>query len=190
LIDLISFVLGGAAGAAVAAATWTVARWAFARRTVRSGTDDEIDRMDPETADSPTSGVPGTSLPSRPPRLRSDEVRISERLLLELARLGRLNDETAPTDARTQRGLSVTVGASQSAVSKCLRRMITAGLVTEQRRHVVERRQRMKVYGLSRPGELLAREIAGHRGVSLLPPLDLLPGRRDTESVPPLQVRR
>ena len=96
---------------------------------------------------------------------------MSERILLVLAREGRLGDDTLVRPVRTQAGLVDALASNQSAVSKVLRRLVAAELLTEERRHVAGRNQRLKVYALTRRGEQLARELARRRNVSLLPKL-------------------
>jgi len=94
---------------------------------------------------------------------------MSERIVLALAREGRLGEDSPVRTARTQAGLAEALGSNQSAVSKVLRRLVVAELLTEERRHVQGRNQRLKVYALTRRGEQLARDLARRRGVSLLP---------------------
>ena len=98
-----------------------------------------------------------------------DVIRLSERIVLVLAREGRLGEDTLARATRTQAGLSGALESNQSAVAKVLRRLVAAGLLTEERRHVQGRNQRLKVYALTRRGEQLARELARRRNISLLP---------------------
>jgi DNA-binding MarR family transcriptional regulator len=99
----------------------------------------------------------------------TDQIRLSESIVIALAREGRLGDDSPVRSARTQAGLASALSSNQSAVSKVLRRLVAAELLTEQRRHVQGRSQRLKVYALTRRGELLAREVARRRNLSLLP---------------------
>jgi len=70
-------------------------------------------------------------------RPRSESARLSERIVLQLARLGRI-DPGAPVDrARTQQGLSERAASNQSAVSKVLRRLVAAEILVEERRHII-----------------------------------------------------
>jgi DNA-binding MarR family transcriptional regulator len=103
------------------------------------------------------------------PRAFAAEVRLSERILIQLAREGRLDFDAPATAGRTQRGLAIAVESSQGSVSKVLRRLVAAEVISEDRRHVEGGSQRMKVYDLTRRGEYLAREVAARQGVSLLP---------------------
>jgi len=172
LIDLPSFAVGGLFGAAVAAIIWGILRW---QRTHRSR--DPVPPPDgAEAAPAPVLWVGRTSVPSPagdPVRsvvsVAPDQVRLSERVVIALAREGRLGDDTPIRATRTQAGLAEALGSSQSAVSKVLRRLVAAELLTEERRHVTGRDQRLKVYALTRRGELLARDLARRRSLSLLP---------------------
>jgi len=168
-MDLISFLYGGVAGAAAAAAAWAVLR-AARRPTPREEPPDANAPLirpwpDPTTSDRREEHGPRTWAP--PGR---DDVRLSERVLLQLAREGRLDPDAPARRGRTQAGLTEALGSNQSSVSKVLRRLVAAGVVGEERRHVTGVPQRVKVYDLTRRGELLARDIAARRSVSLLPP--------------------
>ncbi len=181
MISPVSFGIGAAAGGALAALVWGCLRWrAGARRTT----------VDPDRYTSPTgAGMtwdPTYPLPAtvsdRPDPLglgeghstvavTVEQVRLSERVILHLARLGRIDPEAPAAPTRTQQGLVAATGGSQSAVSKVLRQMVASGMVEEERRHIAGVSHRMKAYALSRRGELLAREVAARRDVSLLPTL-------------------
>lgn len=103
---------------------------------------------------------------------------MSERIIIALAREGRLGDDSRVRPTRTQAGLAEALGSNQSAVSKVLRRLVAAEVLTEERRHVEGRNQRLKVYALTRRGEQIAREVARRRNVTLLPERpDVIDGR-------------
>jgi len=173
LIDLPSFAAGGIAGGVAAAIAWAVTRGLRKRQKPAPA---------PESDGIGIPGDPGTSLVS-PPRPRvvggppvpaavsvsADQIRLSERVVIALAREGRLGDDASVRTVRTQAGLASALASNQSAVSKVLRRLVAAELLTEERRHVQGGRQRLKVYALTRRGELLAREMARRRNLSLLP---------------------
>jgi DNA-binding MarR family transcriptional regulator len=101
----------------------------------------------------------------------ADLARLSERVLIQLARLGRIEADAPARRERTQQGLAEAVNSNQSAVSKVLRRLVAAEVLAEDRRHIIGSGQRMKAYSLTRRGELLAREVARRRHVDLLPAL-------------------
>ncbi|MCI4372100.1 MAG: hypothetical protein L3K02_00420 [Thermoplasmata archaeon] len=99
----------------------------------------------------------------------ADLARLSERVVIQLARLGRIDPDAPVRSERTQQGLAEAANSNQSAVSKVLRRLVAAGIIMEERRHVVGSSQRMKAYSLTRRGELLARDVARRHRVDLLP---------------------
>jgi DNA-binding MarR family transcriptional regulator len=99
----------------------------------------------------------------------ADLARLSERIVLQLARLGRIEPDAPVRRERTQQGLAETTTSNQSAVSKVLRRLVAAEIIAEERRHIVGVSQRMKAYSLTHRGELLAREVARRHHVDLLP---------------------
>jgi len=172
-IDLPSFAVGGLVGGAAAIVAWVLYRWLQSRRTSRA---DPIGNgmalpEPPPTIQLTVSLPPTIGRPSYPSvSVSSDQVRLSERIVVVLAREGRLGEESPLRPVRTQAGLVESLGSNQSAVSKVLRRLVAAELLSVERRHVPGRSQRLKVYALTRRGELLAREVARRRNLSLLPP--------------------
>lgn len=88
-----------------------------------------------------------------------EELRISARLLLHIARQPRpAPRETAP-EALTQAGMAAALRTSQSAVSNALHRLVDGGALEVERSHVRRKMQRLKVYRLTSHGELLVRQI-------------------------------
>jgi hypothetical protein len=100
--------------------------------------------------------------------------RLSERIVVHLARVGRVGADELGRLEMTQRGMGTALGADQSALSKVLRRLVAAGALDETRRHVRGSGRRVKVYSLTRRGESIAREIRTRYN---LPPI--LPEYRD-----------
>ncbi|MGA8276161.1 MAG: hypothetical protein WB789_08590 [Thermoplasmata archaeon] len=181
---LLWFVLGAAAGAGGAGVVW-IAYW-WTRRRARSSGEPNDEPSAADSIESPRAEVvrsplapPVDRLADPPPPARvADLARLSERIVLQLARLGRIEPDAPVGAARTQQGLAEAAGSNQSAVSKVLRRLVAAEIIAEERRHIVGSSQRMKAYSLSRRGELLAREVARRHHVDLLPPREP-PGRED-----------
>ena len=172
LFDLVSFVVGGAVGAGAALIAWILSRrrWAADPPVVVPAAAQADPPVPPPAwlGSLRPSAVDLGSAPA-PVVVSVDQVRLSERVVIALAREGRLVDDAPARPGRTQAGLATALGSNQSAVSKVLRRLVAAELLTEQRRHVHGGRQRVKVYALTRRGELLARDIAGRRRIELLP---------------------
>ena len=192
MIDLIWFVAGVAVGAVAGAATWSVLRAWSSRHRVPNwfDTDPSVAPVYPR----PPNAIAGAERDSEavaPPQVAPRaEARLSERVLVQLAREGRLDPDAPVRPGRTQAGLAEAVESNRNAVSKVLRRLVAAGVVSEERRHVSGLSQRVKVYDLTRRGELLAREVARRRNQSLLPvrtptPVD---GRPETDRPPMLRA--
>jgi DNA-binding MarR family transcriptional regulator len=176
MLDPLTFSLGAASGAAVAVGGWALARWVTAR-TGRNAPP--FVQVEPARTTEPNAGpsspaedaapTPRPGVGAGAERVTGDQVRLSERIILSLAREGRLPPLGSVPVGRTQGGLAAAFAASQSSVSKVLARLVAAGVVEASRRFVQGDGRRLKVYELSRLGERLAREIAARRRVSLLP---------------------
>jgi hypothetical protein len=86
-------------------------------------------------------------------------VRLSRRIVVHLAAVGRLDPDGVASLGATQRGIGDALAADQSAVSKVLRRLEAAGVVEVTRAHVRGLDRRVNVYGLTRRGMAIAREV-------------------------------
>ena len=112
-----------------------------------------------------------TTLPTegRPPTL-STPSRITDALLRHLVALPRLHPGDLPNSAWTQAGIAVAIGAGQSAVSRVLRRLVAAGIVTVETRHVAGSPRRVRIYRLTDRGERLARALREAPATGTAPP--------------------
>jgi DNA-binding MarR family transcriptional regulator len=129
---------------------------------------------------------PSSPSPDPPPPPRIAELaRLSERVVVQLARLGRLDPDAPASPERTQRGLAESVGSNQSGVSKVLRRLVAAEIIAEEKRHVTGGAQRVKIYALTRRGEALARGIARAHRIELLPDGRPAPAARPRRAAAP-----
>ena len=184
MIDVFSFLIGGLAGAGVAAGLWALVRhWTSPQAGPAPATGNPAPQPPagrPEEPQVPQRVSP-RAVPPQWVRVQRDEVRLSERILVQLAREGRMDTDSPASRGHTQGGLVEALSSNQSAVSKVLRRLVAAGVVGEERRHVRGVNQRMKVYALTRRGELLAREVAQRRNLSLLPVRTPAPPESKTE---------
>ncbi len=97
----------------------------------------------------PSAGPPALSTPSR----------ITDALLLHLVGLPKLYPSDIPTRSWTQAGIAEEIGAGQSAVSRILRRLVAAGVVTVETRHVAGSPRRVRIYRLTDRGERLGRAL-------------------------------
>lgn len=166
MIDWSTFLVGVGAGAAIAFAAWAVTRYAGGNRS--RAPPPAVTLPPPRMGTDPPGRFRTPTAPARP-RVATDQVRLSERVLVYLARRGRLVEEGPVGQDHTQQAIAESLNATQSAISKVLRRLVQAGVIEEQRRHLREDGRRLKVYGLTRAGDVLAREVAVRLGVSLLP---------------------
>jgi hypothetical protein len=87
------------------------------------------------------------------------DLQISARLLLHIARQPRyVPMETLP-ESLTQAGMAKALGRSQASVSNALNRLVDGGALEVHHSHIRRHLQRMKVYQLTAHGELLVRQI-------------------------------
>lgn len=97
--------------------------------------------------------------PAPRPAVPAEALRLSERVVVHLARLGVLSsDEVAPLGF-SQMGMAADLGVPQNRITNVLRRLAAAGILTEELRHVRGRSRRLKVYRLTPRGETLAKEL-------------------------------
>lgn len=89
--------------------------------------------------------------------------RLSERLLVHLYWYGRGGTEGVATLDASQAGMARRFGVTQNAVSKALQRLVEAGTVTVQLRHVPGASRRLKTYALTPRGEAIARTLRVER---------------------------
>lgn len=98
-----------------------------------------------------------------PPLPRLNEARLARRIVLHLAHQPRLTDDDVATVAYTQAGLADAIVATQGAVSKIAVRLVAAGILNVQKRHVQRSERRLRVYTLTWKGENLALELENRR---------------------------
>ncbi len=106
-----------------------------------------------------------------PPRSARPEVSrsalyLSQRIVLHLAQQGSLGPSEVAPLGFTQHGISRALTVRQNALTNVLRRLVAAGVVTEDVRHVQGQSRRLKVYRLSSRGEALAYDLRA-QGLSL-----------------------
>ncbi len=137
-----------------------------------AGPTDEAPPLGAEAAGAPASAPSGSTAggareplvgPSAPGSVSREALRLSQRIVLHLARQGVLGpNEVAPV-AFSQLGMSAELGVRQNALTNVLRRLVAAGVLTEEVRHVRGQPRRLKVYLLTPRGEELARDLRRHR---------------------------
>ena len=116
---------------------------------------------EPPAAPSPGAPVPGSPAPTTPApgTVTREALRLSQRIVLHLARQGFLGPDEVAGVGFTQLGMSETLGVRQNALTNVLRRLVAAGVLSEDVRHVRGQPRRLKVYRLTSRGEALAKEL-------------------------------
>ena len=100
---------------------------------------------------------------------RMDQVRLSLRMMRHLAVMGRPTGDGHAQLESTQKGIAVSLGVTQGAVSKVLRRLLAADVVLRERRRVHGLTRRVRAYYLTRRGEELAKELSSFQGLAESP---------------------
>jgi PKD repeat protein len=101
----------------------------------------------------PRTTPPPVDEPSGP------RLKLSQRVMLHLYLQGHLADgEVAPVGF-TQGGMADKLEVAQSPLSSVLRRLLVAGLVTQDTRHVRGQPRRLRVYRLTPVGDVVARDL-------------------------------
>lgn len=101
----------------------------------------------------PAAGAPAAKPPT------TEALRISQRVVLHLGVQGVLGPHDVASLGFTQPGISKALGIRQNALTNVLRRLVAAGVIVEDVRHVQGQPRRLKVYQLTPRGEALAREL-------------------------------
>ena len=84
---------------------------------------------------------------------------LAGRVIVHLARLGRLPRDEVGAVGFTQKGMRESLRVPQGSIAKTLSRLRSAGVVEVDRRHVRNQPRRLKVYTLTALGESVARDI-------------------------------
>ncbi len=165
------------AGAAIGLAVGALAMFAGQRRAARRGA--VVPHEAPALADAAPAPAPTPTPPPEPiappgalaakvvppmaPPVRArpstEVLRISQRVVLHLSVQGVLGPHDVAPLGFTQPGISQSLGVRQNALTNVLRRLVAAGVVVEDVRHVQGQPRRLKVYQLTPRGEALAREL-------------------------------
>lgn len=144
-------------------------------------------RLPPGPPPGPIHGAPATTTVGLAPV--DDGLGLARRVLAHLGSLGRLgNDEVARREF-TQEGIADALGVRQGNASKVLARLVAAGALSVDRRHVSGIDRRRNVYRLTALGESVARDLRRPRRPSARPRPPTsgereVPGRGDLEAKP------
>jgi DNA-binding MarR family transcriptional regulator len=104
-----------------------------------------------------------------PPGPAGDRVRLSLRIVIHLAQVGPLASDEVAKAGSAQAGIAESLATTQGAVSKILARLVAAGVIRRERRHVRGQSRRVRVYFLTQRGEALAAEIREKLGLEHRP---------------------
>lgn len=100
------------------------------------------------------------------------QVQLALRLIVHLSGVSPPGDDGLGRPDSTQQGIADALGVTQGAVSKVLRRLRAVEVLRTERRHVPGRTYRVRVYLLTRRGELLAGEIRARLASSPITPTE------------------
>ncbi len=114
--------------------------------------------MKGQPARGPSAGVDGTHALLEPDS-KEQRTYLTIRIVEHLARFGHPHEDGAGRPEATQKGMAQSLSTSQGAISWILIRLLAAQAVRSQLRHVPGVSRRVRVYALTRRGELLAQEI-------------------------------
>jgi DNA-binding MarR family transcriptional regulator len=90
---------------------------------------------------------------------KAQQTRLAIRIVLHLTRFGLPREDGYGRPEATQDGIAREMSTTQGAVSKILVRLSAAEAVRSEHRHVIGFGRRVRVYSLTRRGELLAEEL-------------------------------
>jgi len=103
-------------------------------------------------------GAPEGVRPPSVPTLDAD-LRLSQRVLLHVARQGIVGPNDVAPRALSQGGMVEALAVPQGVLTGVLRRLVAAGVISEHREHARGVDRRVKVYRLTSLGEQVAREL-------------------------------
>lgn len=135
-----------------------------------SGTGRPVDKG-PVSMTQPGSIAPPPAVaPSAANRsVEAEGLGLARRVVLHLSFQGRLGpDEVAPVGF-TQQGMAASLSVRQGNLSKVLQRLVAAGALEVDRRHVRGVDRRLNVYRLTALGESISRDLRRRRGGSAAP---------------------
>lgn len=96
---------------------------------------------------------------ARAPPPMDDQTQLSIRIVAHLARVGPPSESGLVRQESTQQGMAVALAVTQGAVSKVLEKLVAVELVRREQLHVPGRVRRVRVYSLTRRGEVLLEEM-------------------------------
>jgi DNA-binding MarR family transcriptional regulator len=112
----------------------------------------------------------GATITTRLDEGAGEPVRLSQRILIHLAREGAGAPEGTVSHSLCQQGIAESLGITQGAMAGVLRRLVVGGAVVCERAHVEGHDRRLNVYRLAPRGqEIVRRLLKEYPGVRLSP---------------------
>ena len=108
----------------------------------------------------PASRATGNS-PQADPRVVPDPrgLQLTQRVILHIGAQGRLSPDDVAPPGLTQAGIADALGTGQNSVTNVLRRLVAAGVVVHDVRHVSGQPRRLRVYRFTDRGESVYRDL-------------------------------
>ena len=136
-------------------------------------------------AEAQGSAVAGSTVPRRLASSTRSTSResfgITQQVILHIGRQGRLAAEEVAPRALTQQGIAEATGARQNTLTNILRRLVAAGVLAQDVRHVRGGTRRLRVYHFTSRGESVYEELRRRPGAAHSIPAN----RRDGEEERP-----
>ena len=141
-------------------------------RSIPAGSGPVTEVITPPSGDGASRDAAPSTVQPDPPSRRKVEPPVAERrqlsrsVLIHVGAQGRLgSDEVAPPGL-TQAGMAQALGVGQNSLTNVLRRLVAAGVLTQDVRHVRGQPRRLRVYRLTTRGEALYQDVRRRRAPS------------------------
>ena len=108
----------------------------------------------------PAAGVPGTRARTRErPPPSAERLYLTQRVILHIGAQGVVPIDGVAPPTLTQAGMAGALGVGQNSLTNVLRRLVAAGILDQDVRHVVGRPRRLRVYRFTARGESVYRDL-------------------------------
>lgn len=105
------------------------------------------------------AGRDSAALVSRRPAVSAGRVQLSHRVILHIGAQGRIAVDSVGPEGLTQAGMARELRVTQNSLTNVLRRLVAAGVLVQDVRHVSGRPRRLRVYRFTERGESLYRDL-------------------------------
>jgi hypothetical protein len=107
---------------------------------------------------------PVDSQPVRPTGEPAARLQLTQRVILHIGGQGRIGPDDVGLLALTQSGMASALGVGQNSITNVLRRLVAAGVLVQDVRHVSGQPRRLRVYRFSSRGEAVYRDVRTRSG--------------------------